>query len=180
MQTLFAASAATAVAGFVIDRFAHPGRKVGKRLEEFFEDWNGEPARLSPDGKVVLRDRRPGVPERLEKIEHLVNGGGLGSQMAALNAQVTEHVTAAETTREEITARQEQMSGDIRDTRADLGQAVMILAAGQQRVEDKVRELDVKVNEQLGTEREKVEHLTAALTAAIDRPEDTPPGPLGT
>src|SRR4051812_9978266 len=123
-EWLFVAAAGCTLGGVALDRVIHPARKVQRRWDEFLDDWNGKPARKSVDGAVTLDERRPGVveqihemratqqadSERLAKVEQQLNGGGLGSQMSALGAQVAqmdarqvEHLDQAETARVDIT-----------------------------------------------------------------------------
>lgn len=115
-------------------------------------------------------EETPGLGKRVARIEKLLNGGGLGSQMAALSDKVTEHIDEANTNRDQIV-------DDLRETRADLGKAVIVLTNNQQRFEEKVEDLgekvnalDEKVNGQLVDLEEQRAHLTAALQAAMETP----------
>jgi len=122
------------VAGFIIDRALHPGRRLEKRFVEFLDDWNGHDARVS--GGVELEARKPpfiermtAVERRTEKIEGLLNGNGLGAALASLSGKVDDHLTEAATSRDEIL-------DDLREIRTDLTDAVTTLTANQQRIED--------------------------------------------
>ncbi|WNI20296.1 hypothetical protein [Actinacidiphila sp. ITFR-21] len=57
------AIAAVLALGGLLWRLARPLRRVVRRIEELADDWHGVPARPGVEG-------RPGVMERLSRIEH--------------------------------------------------------------------------------------------------------------
>lgn len=126
------------VGGFIIDRIFHPGRRVAHRLDEFLEDWNGEPERRSPDGQVVLATRRPGIPERVTgiesrvgNIEKLLNGGGINGRLAELSGALTSHIDSAD-------ERERRITDEQADLRTDMLDAVTSLADGQRQLADRI------------------------------------------
>ena len=148
--------AVAVLAGFILNRlairlFPSPARRVADSFEKFLDDWNGKPERRTPDGARLLEDRIPGMPERMQNVEGdiahiktLLNGGGLGARMEAIDGKLTEHIETADGTREQIVK-------DVRQVRRDLGDAVMRLANSQQKGEERlsaaIEEVDGKVDD---------------------------------
>lgn len=144
--------------GFVLDRVVGPGHDMRKRIHGFLEDWEGEPERRTPDGARLLEERRPGMPERVATLEmrsantetdvgeikHLLNGGGLGHQVAELDSKISDHIDQAGHTRSDILK-------DIREARQLVGEAVTVLTTNQQRLEEQIDALDGKVERRLFT-----------------------------
>lgn len=164
------------IAGFVLDRFVHPGRRVSKRLEEFFEDWNGKPERRSADGTKILEARKPGVVETLNvhtediaEIKSQLNGGGLGSKMTALEGRVVEHIESADVARDEL-------SNDIQAVKEQVGEIQRFsfrLAQGQERLETAVQDVQEKVDGRL-FELEESERGLRAVAHELGLPLDLP------
>lgn len=96
-----------------------------------------------------LGERMSAMEKAQQRVEKALNGGGLGSQMSALGAQVAqmdarqeEHLEMAESSKHSITQ-------DIRETRRFVAEAVVTLTTNQQRLEERVGELDEKVEQRL-------------------------------
>lgn len=153
-------------------------RKLSQ-VDTTLADLNGKKERRTADGQVVLEPRRPGVVEQLqghdrrlqeikEQVDHVVgllNGGGLGSQMRVVEATLHEHLEQADATRDQVLR-------DVRETRRDLGEAVIALTTNQQRLEERVDSLDGKVTGRLEELTEANSHLRAALTESLLVDED--------
>ena len=144
-----AIAGACAVAGFLIDRAIHPARHISKRLDEFLADWNGKPERRTPDGASVLHEREPGMPERVRNVEgsiaeikRLVNGGGLGAQMTAVENKLDQHMAGADELTETVLAEQASLRNDLTD-------AVRVVTAGQDRLGERVTEVEKVISGRL-------------------------------
>lgn len=143
-ETLGVLAAGCAVIGFTADRIFHPSRKISRRFEEFLNDWNGQPERLSPDGKFVIHHRVPGVPERLATIETQLNGGGIGAGLDRIERRQADHENDAH-------AAREQLETDVRETRTFVAEAVTTLTTNQQQLEQRIDLIDRKVTDRLFT-----------------------------
>lgn len=158
-EAVGAAAGVALAIGFGFARAFHPSRKVTRRFEEFLDDWNGQPERRTPDGEAVLSPRRPGVPERLgvmeqtqqgdsarlTTIEEKLNGGGLGSQLAAVDAKITDHIAGAEGTRDQILDEVAAVKEQVAETQ----RFTYRLAQGQDELKTQVNRLDETVQDRL-------------------------------
>lgn len=100
--------------------------------------------------------RMKAVEEGLARVETALNGGGIGSKIADLGAQ------------------NEQLAGDLRETRRDLADAILTLTNNQQRIEEQVDALNETVEHRLFP-LEDAERTHRAMLHEVGFDVDLPP-----